>query len=152
MYLSQGQSKIQYTRVTHNSKNETADANILCRYVLTFLALKGGANVIILNNTEQKLNKYQILVRRLKISKPLLTGFFFPLLVQFRLDSSASGHHSWANRVDSKRNSCMEFMVLHRRQKDREKNLITGVSLGKILSGTKHFSLPHKGSDCVLKK
>ena len=73
VYLSQGQSKIQYTRVTHNSKNE----NILCRYVLTFLALKGGANVIILNNTEQKLNKYQILVRRLKISKPLLTGFFF---------------------------------------------------------------------------
>ena len=34
----------------------------------------------------------------------------------------------------------MGFMVLHRRQKDREKNLITGVSLGKILSGTKHFS------------
>ena len=72
MYLSQGQPKIQYTRVTHNSKNE----NILCRYVFSFVALKGGANVIILNNTEQKLNKDQILVQRLKISKPLLTGFF----------------------------------------------------------------------------
>ena len=148
MCLSQGQTKIQYTRVTHNFKNE----NTLCRYVFSFLALKGGANVIILNNTEQKLNKYQILVRRLKNSKPLLTGFFFPLLVQFRLDSSASGYRLWANRVDSKRNSCMGFMVLHRRQKDREKNLITGVSLGKILSGTKHFSLPHRGSDCVFKK
>ena len=147
MCLSQGQTKIQYTRVTHNFKNE----NTLCRYVFSFLALKGGANVIILNNTEQKLNKYQILVRRLKNSKPLLSGFF-PLLVQFRLDSSASEHRLRANKVDSKRNSCMGFMVLHRRQKDREKNLITGVSLGKILSGTKHFSLPHRGSDCVFKK
>ena len=32
-------------------------------------------------------------------------------------------------------------MVLHTRQKDREKNSITGVSLEKILGPTKHFSL-----------
>ena len=129
MCLSQGQTKIQYTRVTHNFKNE----NTLCRYVFSFLALKGGANVIILNNTEQKLNKYQILVRRLKNLKPLLTGFFFPLLVQFRLDSSASGYRLWANRVDSKRNSCMEFMVLilHTPQKDIEKRIRSQGKFGK---------------------
>ena len=86
-------------------------------------------------------------MQHLKISKSLLTGFF-PLLRQDRIAQPADITHGQTYIVDSKRNSCMEFMVLHTRKKDREKNSITGVSLEKTFGRTKHFSLPNRGSDC----
>ena len=42
MYLSQGQPKIQFTILTHDSRNE----HILSLLDFSFLALKGEANVL----------------------------------------------------------------------------------------------------------